>query len=277
MLVKLDRLARNPVDGGNISWMLQEGVLQRIQTHERAYCPTDNVLMMSVEFGMANQYVRDLSHNVRRGLLAKVEKGWYPGVAKPGYMNDPHGLKGERVVRPDPQRFPLVKRVFHLVLSGLYTPPQVLEKLNHEWGFRTSKHRKLGGLPLSRGALYRILTDPFYYGWFEFPKGSGNWYQGKHKPMITEEEFQRIQQLLGKGGRPRPQKHTFAYTGLIRCGECGGAITAEIKEQVICSHCKHKFASKSRTTCPKCEIPISEMRQATHLCYEYYHCTKRVV
>ena len=54
---KLDRLARNPVDGGSINWMLQEGVIKHIKTHERSYYPTDNVLMMSVEFGMANQFI----------------------------------------------------------------------------------------------------------------------------------------------------------------------------------------------------------------------------
>ena len=57
---KLDRLARNPVDGGNISWMLQRETIKHIRTYDRGYYPTDNVLMMSVEFGMANQYVRDL-------------------------------------------------------------------------------------------------------------------------------------------------------------------------------------------------------------------------
>ena len=63
---KLDRLARNPVDGGNINWMLQQGVIQHIRTYEKSYYPTDNVLMMSVEFGMANQFLRDLSQNTKR-------------------------------------------------------------------------------------------------------------------------------------------------------------------------------------------------------------------
>ena len=61
---KLDRLARNPVDGGQINWMLQQGVIRHIKTHDRSYYPTDNVLMMSVEFGMANQFIRDLTVNV---------------------------------------------------------------------------------------------------------------------------------------------------------------------------------------------------------------------
>src|SRR3989344_3850485 len=65
---KLDRLARNPVDGGQISWMLQRAEIQHVQTYERSYYPSDNVLMMAVELGMANQFVRDLSINVKRGL-----------------------------------------------------------------------------------------------------------------------------------------------------------------------------------------------------------------
>ena len=63
---KLDRLARNPVDGGQIQWLLQENTIQHIRAHDRSYYPTDNVLMMSVEFGMANQFIRDLSSNVKR-------------------------------------------------------------------------------------------------------------------------------------------------------------------------------------------------------------------
>jgi len=75
---KLDRLARNPIDGGQISWMLQRRVIKHILTADRSYYPEDNVLLMNVEFGMANQFVRDLSRNTKRGLKAKVEKGWLP-------------------------------------------------------------------------------------------------------------------------------------------------------------------------------------------------------
>ena len=51
---KLDRLARNPIDGGEVAWVLQNNVIEHIQTYGRGYLPTDNVLMMSVEFGVAN-------------------------------------------------------------------------------------------------------------------------------------------------------------------------------------------------------------------------------
>ena len=78
---KLDRLARNPVDSGLISWLLQQGVIQHIQTHDRSFYPTDNVLMTSVEFGMATQYILDLKTNTKRGLYAKAKRGDYPGNA----------------------------------------------------------------------------------------------------------------------------------------------------------------------------------------------------
>jgi site-specific DNA recombinase len=272
---KLDRLARNPVDGGNISWMLQQGVIQHIQTHERGYFPTDNVLMMAVELGMANQFIRDLSQNVKRGLLAKVEKGWFPGVAKAGYQNDPISRQGEKTIRKDPIRLPLLKRALQLVLAETHTPMQALDKLNNEWGYQTLKKRKMGGRPLARSIFYDILTDPFYYGRFEFPKGSGRWYQGRHEPMITEDEFWHIQRLLGRDGRPRRRVHSFPFTGLIHCGECSCIITAEDKEQVICSECKLKFSSKNRNDCPVCSIAISQMKSPKHLHYTYYHCTKK--
>ena len=86
---KIDRLARNPVDGGQIQWLLQNGAISHIQTHDRAYYPSDNVLTMSVEFGMANQYIRDLSVNTARGLRAKARQGHFPGTAPFGYLNNP--------------------------------------------------------------------------------------------------------------------------------------------------------------------------------------------
>ena len=77
-MLKMDRLARNPVDGGQIQWLLQNSVIAHIQTHDRGYFPTDNVLMMSVEFGMANQYIRDLSVNTaREHSRAKARQGHF--------------------------------------------------------------------------------------------------------------------------------------------------------------------------------------------------------
>src|ERR1700722_15493918 len=83
---KLDRLARNFDDGGKIIGMLQRGVIQEIRTFEKSYLPADNVLMIAVELGMANQYVRDLSLNIRRGIREKIRRGVFYGKAPLGYI-----------------------------------------------------------------------------------------------------------------------------------------------------------------------------------------------
>ena len=266
---KLDRLARNPIDGGKIIWLLQKGVLKCIQTFDRAYYPEDNVLLMSVEFGMANQYILDLSKNIKRGLKAKVEMGWRPNLAPLGYLNDNTYGKGKNVIVKDPERFDLVKRMWKLMASGNYPVSRILE-LADDWGLRTRKGRRR-----SKSTVYRILTNPFYAGLFEYPKGSGNWYQGKHEPMITQEEYNRVQILLGRKGNPRPRKNNFPFRCLIKCGECGSTIIADPKNQIICSKCKFKFSFNNRDTCPRCNTRIEEMKNPTILRYVYYRCSKR--
>ncbi len=42
---KLNRLARNPIDGGTISWMLQQRIIKHIQTYGNSFYPDDNVIV----------------------------------------------------------------------------------------------------------------------------------------------------------------------------------------------------------------------------------------
>ncbi|MFA5086007.1 MAG: zinc ribbon domain-containing protein [Candidatus Paceibacterota bacterium] len=68
-------------------------------------------------------------------------------------------------------------------------------------------------------------------------------------PLITKEEHDQIQIILGKKGRPRPRTHEFPFTGMITCGECGAMITAEDKTK------RQKNGNVHN--------------------YTYYHCTKK--
>jgi len=269
---KLDRLARNPIDGGQIIWLLQKSVIKHIQTYDRGYLPEDNVLLMNVEFGMANQFILDLGRNVKRGLKTKADKGWLPSLAPIGYLNDKSKGKGFKEIAKDPERFELINKMWQLMLTGQYTPTKIIKIAHEEWGINNPKNRLI-----SRSTIYKLFTNPFYYGWYEYPKGSGNWYQGRHKPMVSTAEFDRVQALLGKRGKPRRlKKMAFSFTGILRCGECGGMVTAEDKRQVICSECKYKFSTINRLACPKCNTPIEKMHKPTFLHYVYYHCTKNV-
>src|SRR6266705_603849 len=262
---KLDRLARNPVDGGSIIWAIkQHGI--KVFTPAQSYGQNDdNTILMYIEFGMAQKYIDDLSRNVKRGLRTKVEKGWYPAVAPAGYLNNRVKDKGEKEIVKDPERFQIVRRIWDLMLTGLYTPPQILKIANDQWGFRSRQLKRLWEKSLSRSGIYYILTNPFYYGWFEYPNRSGQWHEGKHERMITVEEYDRVQALLGRKGNPRATSHAFAFTGLIRCGDCGAMVTAEEKYQLICPECRYKFAYRNKDRCSSCQAPIEGMKNPKFL------------
>lgn len=271
---KLDRLARNPVDGGSIIWAIKQHNL-RIVTPTQTYSQQeDNTILMYIEFGMAQKYIDDLSRNVKRGIKTKLEKGWFPSVAPLGYLNNRVMETSEKTILPDPERFKAIRRMWDLMLTGSHSPMQILEVANKDWCFRTRQTKKQGGTPLSRSTLYKIFTSPFYYGYFEYPIGSDLWYKGNHTSMITKEEYDKVQVLLGRKGKPRPQKHIFAFTGMIRCGECGAIVTAEEKYQIRCTGCGQKFSSRNRDKCPKCNIFVEKMFSPIRRHYVYYHCTK---
>lgn len=238
---KLDRLARNPVDGGAISWMLQKEQIKHIQTYGGSYCPTDNVILMSVEFGGATQFIKDLSQNTKRGMRAKANNGWLPRGAPIGYLNNKFAEKNAMAIIKDPDRFELVKKAWKLLLNKKYSVDKMYQIVIDEW-----KLRRANGQKPSRSRVYEMFKNPFYYGYFEW---DSTLYKGKHDPMITMREFKMVQEILENKSKPYTITHEFAFTGLVRCGECGAMITAEEKT-------KHQKNGN------------------THH-YTYYHCTKR--
>ena len=272
------RLARNSLDGGKLIYMIDLGQIVEIRKPGRIYKNTpDDKSWLSMCFMMSKKESDDKGVNVRRGLRTKAEKGWFPSSwTKPGYMWD-KAERGNKSILVDPDRFPLIKQCWNLLLTGAYTTPQILRKLNEEWGYKSPTRRTLGGKPMHRSQLYTLFSDPFYYGWYEYKDANGEtvWKKGNHSPMITEEEFERAQMVLGRGSRHRIRKRHFPLTGIIHCGECGALVTAEEKWQTICTGCKHKFSSLNTEECPKCHLTIEEMVNPTISHYIYYHCTKR--
>lgn len=236
---QINRLSRNPIDSGKLSWMLQQGLIKSIQTTDRQYLPDDNVILFNVETGSANQFILDLKKAVKRGTDSKLQKGWRPGSAPQGYTNSKFKERGENDILVDQERFPLVRKMWDLMLTGNYSAPQILEIANNEWGYRTRKTKRTGGKALSRTSIYKLFTNPFYAGIFYYGKEKIQ-YDGKHEKMITLDEFDRVQKILGRKGRPRPQTHHFAFTGCIRCAECGCLFTAIEKEKIIKSTGKLK-------------------------------------
>ncbi|MBT3690155.1 recombinase family protein [bacterium] len=240
---QINRLSRNPVDSARIQWLLQEGIIKSIQTIDKEYKPEDNVLMFSVESGMANQFILDLRKNTLRGLKGKVEKGGYISKAPVGYLND----KVNKTIIKDPERFNIIREAWNLMLNEKHNVPKILSIINKKYHFKTPVSKRSGNKPLAMSSLYRIFSNKFYTGTITY---QGKEYVGIHEPMITIDEFNKIQEILGYRNKPKPQKHNFAFTGIIKCGHCGCSITAETKNKHIVS-----------------------TNKTAH--YTYYRCTRR--
>lgn len=243
----VNRISRNPKESGEVQQLLQDGIIKSIVLPHREYRSEDNALLFSIETSEANQYSRDLSVNVRRGLKQKYEMGHPPGIAPLGYLNTKSSIRGSNKIVVDPERWHIIRKGFDLMLSGTYSVSQIQTILNNEYGLRTRPGNLRGGRPLSKAGIYRLFTDHFYYGYFY---RNGILYKGAYPPLITVHEFDSIQLLLGRQGRPRNKKHIFPFTGFIRCGICGSAITATQKQKFI------KSTGLVKT-------------------FTFYHCTRR--
>jgi len=81
---------------------------------------------------------------------------------------------------------------------------------------------------ITLGNIYLILQNTFYYGVFEYPLKSSNFYTGKHEPIITKELFDMVQQQV-KSQVIKSEGKEFAFTRLMTCGLCGSGISADEK------------------------------------------------
>ena len=214
---KIDRLTRNPIDGGQIQWLLQNNKIKCIRTFEKSYYPNDNVLIMGIEQAMANQYIRDLSVNVKRGNRAKLERGEWPNHAPFGYLND----KFTKSIIIDPVRSKYVPRAFDLYLTGSHGFKEISNILYNE-GLRTRTGKKV-----LKSHIQRILSCVFYTGLME---RDGKLYEGKHQALISKDTFDKAQDVMHGRSHPRPKRLFFPLRGFLKCDNCGCALTATLKK-----------------------------------------------
>lgn len=91
--------------------------------------------------------------------------------------------------------------------------------MDEKWDFKTLKRGKLGGEHVSIQSLHTAFRNPMYAGIFIDPH-TGEMFKAKHKPMITTEEFDKIQDLIGRNGMPRLTKRDKDFPS-------GGSLSAD--------------------------------------------------
>ncbi len=248
-----DRLARNAGDLGSLVDMMDRNKLQHIRTYGQMFSNTPNEKFLLMILGSQAKLENDnRSINVKRGIRAKCEMGWRPGPAPIGYINRSYNGVKEMVL--DEERAPIIKEMFER--SGLLGQSgRTIKDWLDSSGFKTK-----AGKQLSLSQIYRILTNPFYYGYFKYPE-DGPLYKGLHTPVITKELYDNVRARIDDivpenkaawGSKKFPFKHLFF------CGSCGSRLTVEehfkpLKDGTKRRHVYYRCTKSTKD--PNCKEP----------------------
>jgi len=245
-----DRLSRNAGDLGSLVDLMDQGKLMNIQTYGQTFSnsPNEKFLLM-ILCSQAKLENDNKGVNVKRGLRARCEQGLWPFRPPTGYLKSNHKDEGCVCVLDD-KRSSIIKEMFEKIANDRWSGRKLHNWLKNEIHFTHSS-----GKPLSLGNVYRVLQNHFYYGKFEYPINSGNWFDGVHEPIVTKELFDAVQeqmnrQVLVKKSDPKE----FAFTKLMTCGLCGSGVTAdekfkELKDGGVNRHVYYRCSRSRNQNC----------------------------
>ncbi len=248
-----NRLSRNEIDSGTITYLL------RSKLKDLKFCSytfennAEGIMFLQIVMGQGQYQSAKQGVDVSRGLKIKAASGEKPGRVMPGYMKaavlDENGIpvmRGKKVVTEtvkDPERYDIVKQMWNWFLYDRLVPQQIWQKVNDELHYKTPMYKRrkdgvpLGGGPMTKSMVYRILQSDFYIGKYYH---LGEECRGSYDRMITDEEYQLAQDLLGAKGNKRLGGHDYPYAGMIRCGECNCLIQARHRTKFIKSENRYK-------------------------------------
>ncbi len=240
-----DRLSRNAGDLGMLVDLMDQERLQQIRTFSQTFSnnPNEKFLLM-ILCSQAKLENDNRGINVKRGIRAKCEMGWRPGVAGLGYYNRAFG--GIKDIVVDPERAPLIKEMFERVANFGHSG-RTLKVWLDEKGLTNRSGKKV-----TLSQIYLILKNPFYYGQFKYGETR---YKGAHEPLISEELFKRVQKQLVVPRKAKWGSKGFAFKHVFKCATCGSNLVGEEKYKKLTTglfrkhiyyHCPHPLYSECK-------------------------------
>ena len=254
---EVNRLARNFEEGGVIQQLLIEQKIKVIHTSSKAYYPQDCSILFSVETAMSTEYSLKLSKDVKRGIRFRNKQGKHNCMVPQGYLNW-HDNEGKPIVIKDPERFHIIKGAFERYLTGAYSVPELLSYINNDCHYLSKKKKKIGGRPLGITSLHHMLENPFYMGKIKDIDNPEIMYDGTWEPMITEEQYWRIQRLKNNYAvvhnlRPKVavNARSFELKGVMVCSSCGCSVIGEPHKKLLAdgtyrNHLYYRCTHKSK-------------------------------
>lgn len=191
-------------------------------------------------------YVANLRDNVNRGMEYKWSNGEYQTKSPVGYLNIPKTKTTSANIILDPERAPLVKKMFEMYATGCYSIKslQQFAKEMNLCSIRSKNHK-----PLGRETIWNTLKNPFYYGEMKI---RGEIMPHKYEPIISKALFEQVQKVLSGKNTCVPTREyggiSFAFRKLIKCAECGGTISSEHHKGHVYLRCTHPRGNCNQKT-----------------------------
>ena len=224
LVEKTDRLTRNFKDYialGVTHTNRQLHLVKEGKILTRNSSPSD-FFMQNIQVSMAEYISQNISAEAKKGMKAKAEAGYYPSVAPLGYMNTANS-QGIKIIVPDPVSAPLIKQMYESYSKGSVSL-LAIEKEMYSLGLRSRKGNKVGS-----STIYKMLRNPIYRGKFIW---NGIEHDGNHESIVSSALWFAVQDTRDERSIAKPkQSHEFAYIGLMKCGHCDCAVTAERRKQ----------------------------------------------
>ncbi len=210
---RLDRLSRQTSDYLAIRGRLfGYGISIISATEPTGNSPTEKLLeTVLASFAQHDNDVR--SERTKNGMRARFLSGLTNSHIPKGYIN-----QGGYAIK-DPETFEKYKKAWDLMATGTKSIREMVRVLN-DWGIKTNKQ-----------SVYNLFKNKFYMGLLTSPRYPET-VQGQHVPMITEETYYRVQEVL-KGRDPNKLVMTrksrdntdFPLRRIVKCGKCGTCFT----------------------------------------------------
>jgi len=226
---KIDRSARNLKDWADLGDLIDAGLEVHFANESLDLHTRGGRLSADIQAVVASDYIRNLREETRKGFYGRLKQGFYPLPAPLGYLDRGKAKKKEL----DPERAPLVAKLFVLYGTGQYSLHRLLDE-SRAWGLTNR-----GGRPLTLTGLSTILNNPFYAGLIRVRR-TGEMFAGNHATLIPKSLLDRVGSILRGKTVYRTVRHDFAFRKLVRCGRCNYTLIGELQKGHVYYRCQRR-------------------------------------
>ena len=232
VVYKVDRLSRSLLDFSKLVETMDRARVSFVSVTQSFNTTTSMgrlTLNMLLSFA---QFEREVTaERIRDKIAASKAKGmWMGGTLPLGY--EPNGRtlaiveEDAALVRELYRRYLELGNVRrlkeHLDTAGTLVPER-----------RTSTGRRMGGVPFSRGQLYRILSNPIYIGEIHH---KGQAYDGQHEAIVDRRLWEQVQATFADNRQGEQRSAQVKAPSLL-----AGKVFDDAGKPLIASHaCKGK-------------------------------------